>query len=283
MASQDSDTPEVHDVVRKLADRNPQKLRQIGMNYDIANAKGVVEISDEEKEKKASKAKEAKEKKIKEKEEADKEKYEFELWKKEKKQREEEAKGKAAETKGEKRDDVKEEGSSVASKGDTKKEDIEASNKEGDQDEPIPVGSKVEATKIKAGSAPSSVDAIAVKPGSESDSNNDDGGDTPSTVEHSSPKASAQPGNGELDNTPVPPPGAGGPVSISGDDAAPQPAGNTPPLPDNKQNPWNAVCVLGLRVYSQDPEVSITLVKPKDADESAVLDADGATQAGATM
>jgi hypothetical protein len=56
-----------------------------------------------------------------------------------------------------------------------------------------------------------------------------------------------------------------------------------PRASDNKQNPWNAVCVLGLRVYSKDPEVSIKLVKPKDAEEGAVLDADGATQAGATM
>jgi hypothetical protein len=47
--------------------------------------------------------------------------------------------------------------------------------------------------------------------------------------------------------------------------------------------PWNAVCVLGLRVYSQDPEVSIKLVKPKDVEEGAILDVDGETAAGATM
>jgi hypothetical protein len=40
--------------------------------------------------------------------------------------------------------------------------------------------------------------------------------------------------------------------------------------------------VLGLRVYSQDPEVSIKLIKPKNVEEGAILDV-GDTAAGATM
>jgi hypothetical protein len=67
-------------------------------------------------------------------------------------------------------------------------------------------------------------------------------------------------------------------------------AGYVPPPPPpqlarekEEPKPWNAVCVLGLRVYSQDPEVSINLVKPKDAEEGAILDIDGDTAAGATM
>lgn len=52
---------------------------------------------------------------------------------------------------------------------------------------------------------------------------------------------------------------------------------------DDKPKPWNAVCVLGLRGYSQDPEVSIKLVKPKNVEEGAILDVGGETAAGATM
>ena len=42
------------------------------------------------------------------------------------------------------------------------------------------------------------------------------------------------------------------------------------------------VCVLGLRVYSQDSETKITLVKPKNPEEGASLNVDDAP-AGATM
>jgi hypothetical protein len=40
--------------------------------------------------------------------------------------------------------------------------------------------------------------------------------------------------------------------------------------------------VLGLRVYSQDPKVSIKLIKPKNEEEGAILDV-GDVAAGATM
>jgi hypothetical protein len=53
-------------------------------------------------------------------------------------------------------------------------------------------------------------------------------------------------------------------------------------LQTTRLKPWNAVCVLGLGVYSQDPEVSTKLIKPKHVEEGAILDVDG-TAAGATM
>ena len=46
---------------------------------------------------------------------------------------------------------------------------------------------------------------------------------------------------------------------------------------------WNAVCVIGLRVYAKDSEVSITLADPKDPEEAASLTVDEKTPAGATM
>src|ERR1700761_770392 len=41
LASRYSDKPAVEDVVKRYADQNPQKLRQLGVNHDIANAKGL--------------------------------------------------------------------------------------------------------------------------------------------------------------------------------------------------------------------------------------------------
>ena len=46
---------------------------------------------------------------------------------------------------------------------------------------------------------------------------------------------------------------------------------------DPEEDPWNAVCVVGLRVYSQDPKLSLEVVRPKDYeadDVEAALDRD---------
>lgn len=45
---------------------------------------------------------------------------------------------------------------------------------------------------------------------------------------------------------------------------------------------WNAVCVTCLRVYSQDPNLVISLLKPEDAEEASSL-VQGQDPAGATM
>src|ERR1700753_591003 len=43
VAKRNTDSPLVEDVVKKAALENPQKLRQIGLNYDMAHAKGGFE------------------------------------------------------------------------------------------------------------------------------------------------------------------------------------------------------------------------------------------------
>lgn len=44
---------------------------------------------------------------------------------------------------------------------------------------------------------------------------------------------------------------------------------------DFENDPWNAVCVVGLRVYSKDPETCIDVVRPKEEDDSETpLDVD---------
>ncbi|KAF2258690.1 cysteine proteinase [Lojkania enalia] len=259
VASKDSDALEVVDVVTKLADKNPQKLRQIGLNYDIANAKGVLELSDEEKKKKEEKEKEAKEKKRKEKEEAEKEKAEFEQWKKEKREREDKEKAekensdkREEKTEGTQTEEVKPEGPNLAKPIETTPEKVEEVERADTEPEPKPE------TKIEAKDDADGTDEAQRTP---------------------------EPGEDSAPHAPQPPIFALGaePEMFGGDILPPPPPPPPPPAQDNKQNPWNAICVLGLRVYSQDAEVSIKLVKPKDDDEAAVLDADGTTAAGATM
>ena len=59
----------------------------------------------------------------------------------------------------------------------------------------------------------------------------------------------------------------------------PPPADNGNDLDDDAEfenDPWNAVCVVGLRVYSKDPKLSVLIVRPKneDDDEETPLDVD---------
>jgi hypothetical protein len=211
VSQKDPEKPSVQDVVRSVADKNPQKLRQIGLNYDVANAKGVIDISTDEKE--------AEEKKKKEEEEKAKEKVEFELWKKEKKEREEKEKEKE---KQKKKQDKK---NKPALKGKGKQRHVQEESEAEDEEE-----------ESEAGEEGEWVDE-------------DDDDDEESDAES----------NDETEPATAPP-------------------ANTKKNP----NPWNAVCIMGLRVYAQDPAVSITLIKPKDEEEAASLDVDG-NQAGATM
>jgi len=63
-ATRDSSKPRIEDVVKEYAERNPQKLRQIGLNHDIANGKAV-NLRDLEKSEEVSKAEAAKKKEAK--------------------------------------------------------------------------------------------------------------------------------------------------------------------------------------------------------------------------
>jgi hypothetical protein len=52
---------------------------------------------------------------------------------------------------------------------------------------------------------------------------------------------------------------------------------------EESPSPWNAVAVIGLRVYSKDPQLTVNLVKQNDSEEATLLDVDGISGAGATM
>jgi len=300
VATRSADSPDVYDVVTKTADRNPQKLRQIGMNYDIANAKGSVRLTAEEEKKKGEKKKAAEKKKRKEKEEAEKEKAEFEAWKKEKRERE--LKEKTEKEKAEE-DKTKANQEVSASKLTAAKQVDEVKSEEKKAEEPrLSQSAEVQKATAQPDSkttepskdAPKTAEDTAKhagetsKPSETSSSDDSPTINTPGSpsITGRSPPQLAPPAsvyNGGFASNP-PSPTLGPPqhryyaASDVGAPAAPNPGSG-----DSEEKSWNAVCVLGLRVYSQDPEVSINLVKPKTAEEGALLDVDGVTQAGATM
>jgi len=182
----------VEDVVRGLAAKKPQKLRQIGLNYGLAHAKGYFENED--------------------------------------------------------------------------KERVGKPKTEEEKEEPAEGGK--DSSSIAA--APTSADTLA-------STGNDPTPASTATSSTASPETKAQASKGPIDKEDAssPPPA---PIPLA--EAAAEAPETSPP--DSKSAPWNAVCVIGLRVYSKDAEVSVKLVKPRDAEEGAALDADGLTPAGPT-
>lgn len=297
-AKRNADSPDVHEVVTKVAERNPQKLRQIGLNYDLANAMGLDQLTEEEQKLVERKKKEAAEKRRMEKEATDKEKADFEAWKKEEKEEYEIWKRQKKRSEGNPRIEVPE-------------------------PEPEPVNTDPAAPE--ADDAPLCAQSEQGKPASPAAEGGDTGSVGPATAELDKHKpanpaseadlAGQEEGSGlnggdaptddnEAQHTPDegpepynrgppraehrrrhPPPHMYRPIprGYYGDEPRPRPVPRDRSPEDNRSRPWNAVCVLGLRIYTQDAGVSINLVKPKNAEEGAILDVGGDTAAGATM
>jgi hypothetical protein len=298
-----AEAPDVQEVVTKVAERNPQKLRQIGLNYDIANAKGLIEPTEEEKKKKQEATKKAADQKKKREAQEAKEKEEFEMWKKEEKATYEAwKKDKTAR-------DEKDKPKDTTDKVDTKPAATVSVTKASDITEAAPPlsiateadpGAKKEATPTEADkkeAVPTELEEKATTVDGpekkEATTTESDKKDTPSPKE--TEDATTKPDNdtkNTSDNAPASSPSliterdgerianASSAVELSGDGPAPAPPKDRR---DDAPKSWNAVCVLGLRVYSKDTEVSIKLVKPKNVEEGAMLDVDGETAAGATM
>ena len=246
-ATRDMEKPFVEDVVKKAAEDNPQKLRQIGLNYDIAHAKGGFQEEEEAK----KKEKEAKLRKEKE----DKDKKEKE--EKEKKETEEKEK-KATKLV----DSQQKEG--VSEQKDVDKTKDEEKTEAKSDDKPAPKEEDKDGSSIPSTELPKSAD-VAV----------DDGKKTGTGGEKETEKAE------EKTEEPKDKSGTEDKEDTNVASAAPE-----EPAKDQSEespNPWNAVVVVGLRVYSKDSELMVALVKPKDPEEASVLDVDGVSGAGATM
>lgn len=289
VASRDADAPEVQDVVTKVAERNPQKLRQIGLNYDIANAKGTIELTEEEKKKKEQKQKEAAEKKKKKEAEEAKEKEAYEEWKKEEKAEYEAWKKERAKEK-RKEDELKSdkkdtEAKHTDSKGTPEKDDQPtAASESGESKEAQPSTTSIPTVKIEDTTETTQSSHVVEDKGKPiQDDTSDDGKPQNTPEEETAPVDRMRSVASSIVDGPGPYQPAYGrhPDSVYGDVPPPPPAKRNEES-DSTPKPWNAICVLGLRVYSQDPEVSIKLIKPKNVEEGAILDV-GDTAAGATM
>jgi len=249
--------------VTKVAERNPQKLRQIGLNYDIANVKGLLEPTEEEKKKKQEATKKAADQKKKKEVEEAKEKEEFQMWKKEEKATYE------AWKKEKMARDEKDRPKDTTNVPYAKKE---ATPSEVDKKEVVPTEAVKKATTSedaeKETTPTKEVEKDDAIPKPDSDIKNTSG-----AAPASSPSLITERDGERAAN-------ASGPVDITSNALASAPAKDRV---DDGPKSWNAVCVLGLRVYSKDAEVSIKIIKPKNVEEGAILDVDGDTAAGATM
>lgn len=280
----------VEEVVKEYAERNPQKLRQVGLQYDIAHAKGGVRNEDELVEKKKLEAKQKKESK-----------------KAKKRRKQKKALGiaaKALEDSAKVVSDLANEGKKTEEKKDSK----DATGKEGkkaeDKDSKKEGDSIAVKVSVKESAQPTEAEKPAIlntsKPGDgptpEPKKNGEEEPKEEKTAEKKlendeSEKKSEESKPAEetviaeskaedvADDAPVEEaPAEEEEASDSDSDA------ESTVLDDEEEltgSPWNAVCVLGLRVYARDPEVSIKLVKPSDAEEASSLIVDGEA-AGAT-
>ena len=266
-ATRDLTKPIVEDVVRKAAEENPQKLRQIGLNYDIAHAKGGFAEEEEERKKKLEKEKKLKEEKLKKKM-ADEQKLEAEKIEKGK------VDGvpvevKEVEVKTENGDNEKlEGGTEEKAKPDAENAVTEVVIQNGptadaDKNEVVTKEDKVEerAEEKMEEKAEEKIEKKAEeKVDGEVPSGEAKSGQEPNINEEVKSASQKQPESENL-----------------------EPESATEVNANESPNPWNAVAVIGLRVYSKDRKLTIRLVKPKDPEEAAMLDVDGGISgAGAT-
>jgi hypothetical protein len=259
-AYRDSDKPFVEDVVKKYADTNSQKLRQIGMNHDIANAKGLepedVKALDEMQKEAEVEAEKADEKPKKKKRKSDVKK-EKEVTK-EKAEPESEDKGESADTKPVPEKPVDSAESKDSTVESTAKEPAsESVSKE------LVVESVSKEPTVEA--APKEPVVEAAKTGTKSEDQQD-------KKEPEAEKAGEAKEDEKNDD--------------SSDDGKSEPGKKEDPSEEDDgedhgiKNPWNAVCIIGLRVYSKHANTEIAITTPNDAQASSLVDQ--STSAGAT-
>lgn len=280
----------VEEVVKEYAERNPQKLRQVGLQYDIAHAKGGVRNDDELVEKKKLEAKQKKESK-----------------KAKKRRKQKKALGIAAKA----LEDSAKVVSNLANEGkktEEKKDSKDAVGKEGKKAEDKDEKKEDNSIAIKIAVKESAQPTEAEKPANVNTSKPGDGptpepkkNDEKEPTEDKTEEKKLERDESEKKSEESKPAEETAIVESKAEDVADEaPVEEAPAEEDEASDsdsdaestvlddeeelagsPWNAVCVLGLRVYARDPEVSIKLVKPSDAEEASSLIVDGEA-AGAT-
>ncbi|KAH8673835.1 hypothetical protein BX600DRAFT_456317 [Xylariales sp. PMI_506] len=287
-ASRNSNARAVEDVVKEYAEKNPQKLRQVGMQYDLAHAKGGILDEDEILEKKKAEEKTKKEEK-----------------KRKRKAKKKKALREAAEAMEKATDAIKEVVKSEEEGSKTEKSAGKAADPKSEVKTDSKEATDPKVTEKTSGSGPSTSGAKPERP--------------------SQPVAMAPAQSGPesgIKDAPIPPteeekkseepkPEESKPDEQAKSDAAVQETAkedDLPPEEDKKDEedddeedeseteedkpdedgddvtsrPWNAVVCVSLRVYAHDPEVAITLEKATAAEEASTLVVEG-QPAGATL
>lgn len=295
----------VEEVVRNNAKERRDKLLRISLAYNLAHAKGQISETDEEKKlrKKAEAKKKAKEKKeMKDKLMKEKKKRIHNMNKETRKTRAAAAKRKAkTKAKGESKV-IKEERKDSATTAETPKEGKSELNPE--ELKPEAPESAEPAVGIAAKATPVVAEPKAAEPSPEKDASKPTTDPPPSADKPKEPETTSKPAQTTLAGLPgLRINGASARSSISGLDdfdeddlsdldsnvseitsgviedeiaaakeraeqAAPPPP---PPADDDEdefeRDPWNAVAVVGLRVYSKESGVSVKVVRPRLSEE----------------
>ncbi|KAI1866996.1 hypothetical protein JX265_007572 [Neoarthrinium moseri] len=287
-ATRESSSKPVEDIVKEYADKNPQKLRQVGMAYDLAHAKGGLPNEDDLLEKKKA---------------DEKRKKEEEKRKRKVKAKRRKAVGKAAEALASAADAMKEIAQSDSTEGKKDAKSSEEQTGSNDKEKPDVAGGPTTEPKEQAVQEPKS--AADSKPNPTPSSR-----PTSSTPALESNKEEPPATSSGLKDAPLPPDNKDDPKESEAKESDLKEEAHGVEEKDEKKNdnvddgdeeesesdsesesddddddqnanPWNAVAVVGLRVYARDPEVSVTL-KAATTEEATTLVVEG-QPAGATI
>lgn len=308
----------VEQMVRKYAEENPQKLRQVGMQYDLAHAKpGVLDYDQELEEKKEKKKKKEEERNKKAKERVKKERERRRkaarmerLRQKKLRERQRKAREKAKKAAEKEAEEKRKRNEARQKRREEKaKKKEEEKIHDGEDAKPTETDPKAgDPTESAAGVDPKTdAPASAPEASQEKDAGQPEDGTTPGTSPSEVSELSAE--DSEAPKMPDPTGAPSAPASDVSDDEeississlseietddffseaseteseSESESGSgrdiprvipPPPIGQPQQNqqapstpPWNPVCVLGLRVYALDPDVSVKLVDEKDEKE----------------
>ncbi|KAK7952553.1 uncharacterized protein PG986_008281 [Apiospora aurea] len=284
------------DVVREYAEKNPQKLRQVGMSYDLAHAKGGVPDEDEILERKKAELRKKKEDKKRRKQK----KKQRKAITKAAKAMEKAADAMKEVVKGDE-EQKKAEGSTTGTSSTTKDSDkadkaVKDSESDAISAPPLTASQKPDGPGVSNPSVGAATGGLkdAPLPPVEEEKKADDNdeskkeGEQADKNEEETSREEAREDKAEAAEAEV----ADEPEQDKSDDSdsdsekEDKDSGDEDDDADDDggaiTSPWNAVAVVGLRVYAQDPQVTVELVKATGADEVTTLTVDG-KPAGATM
>ncbi|KAI0128818.1 calpain family cysteine protease [Xylariales sp. AK1849] len=275
-ATRNNGSKPVEEVVKEYAEKNPQKLRQVGMVYDLAHAKGGVPDEHELLEKR--KVEEKKKKEAKKRKQKAKEKKAFSEAAKAM-EKASDAMKEVVKNDQESTEDKKDEKTDKNPAGDktaTNEGVAETVGADTEKDEK-PVEPPEPAVSSKPETAPSGTPASAPatesKPEGPSAPKIKDSKDAPPLpidTEQSEAVSDLDVSREEEKKD-----------EEEDEDVDSDEEKSDKDSDEQTSSPWNAVAVIGLRVYARDPEVTITLVKAANAEEATSLTVDG-KPAGAT-